>query len=184
MLSMSDPKNPLKALKELNIVPVVISYEYEVCDNLKARELALSENDAYVKKPGEDFQSIKQGLFEQKGRINLTIGTVLNDEINNLSKTLNHKDLIEEVCQLADRQVYMHYKLYPNNYIAYDILEQSQRFSNQYSEEEKKNFLDYLDKQSVIEDVPKEKMLHYLLQIYANPVKTSYRNELENSHNQ
>ncbi len=184
MLSMSDPKNPVKALKELNIVPVVISYEYEVCDNLKARELALSENGTYVKKPGEDFQSIKQGLFEQKGRINLTIGTVLNDEINNLHKTPNHKDLIEEVCRLADRQIYMNYRLYPNNYIAYDIVEQSQRFSDQYSGEEKKKFLDYLDKQSMVEDVPKEKMLFYLLQIYANPVKTSYRNELENIHNQ
>ena len=175
MLTMFNPKNPKQTLKDLNIVPVTISYEYESCDSLKARELALSENGTYVKKAGEDFESIKQGLYGQKGKISLVIGTPLNDAIEALSEELNHKDLIEEVCLLTDQQIYDHYKLYPNNYIAYDILEKSQRFAHQYSEEEKNYFLNYLDKQSVTQDVPKEKMFHYLLQIYANPVKTSYR---------
>ena len=172
MLTMSDAKNPVKILKELNIVPVTISYEYESCDNLKARELALSENQSYVKKAGEDFESIKQGLFGKKGKINFVIGTPLNDAIDELSNNLNNKDLIEEVCLLADQQIYANYKLYPNNYIAHDVLEKSRRFSHQYNEEEKNSFLKYLDKQSIVEDVPKDKMLHYLLQIYANPVIT------------
>ena len=175
MFTMSDAKNIIKTLKELNIVPVTISYEYESCDHLKARELALSENQNYVKKEGEDFESIKQGLFGQKGKINLVIGKPLNETLDTFPKDLNHKELIEEVCLLADQQIYSNYKLYPNNYIAYDLLEKSQRFSNQYSEEEKTVFLNYLDKQSLVKDVSKDKMLLYLLQIYANPVKTSYR---------
>jgi len=183
MLTMSDSKNPIRALKDLNIVPVTISYEYETCDNLKARELVFSENQIYTKQPGEDFESIKQGLFGQKGKINLVIGTSLNEAIEAFPKNLNPKELIEEVCFLADQQIYDNYKLYPNNYIAYDVLEKSQRFSHQYSEEEKNGFLNYLDKQSMIEEVLKDKMLHYLLQIYANPVKTFYRKELKFHHN-
>jgi len=172
MLTMSDIKNPVKILKDLNIVPVTISYEYEMCDNLKARELALSENRIYIKKQGEDFESIKQGLFSQKGRINLVIGTPLYDAIDALSQNISSKDLIAEVCRMTDQQMYSHYRLYPNNYIAYDILEKSQRFFHQYNEEEKTAFLNHIEKQSVIEDVSKDKMWHYLLKIYANPVIT------------
>ena len=170
MFTMFDTKNPIDALKKLNVVPVTISYEYEVCDNLKARELALSENQSYEKKPGEDFESIRQGLYGQKGRVKLVIGKSLNEELNALTKGLGNKDTIDEVCKIIDKQIYQSYKLFPNNYIAYDYLNNSTEFATHYSEKEKRNFLDYLDEKSVTEDVAKEKMLNYLLQIYANPV--------------
>ena len=170
MFTMFDTKNPIDALKKLNVVPVTISYEYEVCDNLKARELALSENQSYEKKPGEDFESICQGLYGQKGRVKLVIGKSLNEELNALTKGLGNKDTIDEVCKIIDKQIYQSYKLFPNNYIAYDYLNSSTEFATHYSEEEKRKFLDYLDKKSVTENVEKEKMLNYLLQIYANPV--------------
>lgn len=172
MLTMTDPKNPLSALKELNITPVTISYEYECCDQLKARELALSENRFYEKQPGEDFESIKQGLFGKKGKIYLTIGTPLTEQLESLPSSINAKTLIEEVCQMVDQQIYHDYHLFPANYIAYDELEKSTRFSNEYTEEEKQDFLDYLHQQSVVKDVSQKEMLSYLLQIYANPVKT------------
>lgn len=171
MLSMSEPRDPVEALKQLNIIPVTISYEYEVCDALKARELALSENRSYEKRPGEDFESIQQGLFGQKGRVKLVIGKSLNQELDTLPAGLLHKDIIDEVCKMVDRQIYSDYKLYPVNYIAYDYLENRNEFSDFYSVKEKEDFLKYLDKQSIAPDVSKEKMLNYLLQIYANPVK-------------
>ncbi len=172
MLAMTNAKDPLKALKELAIVPVTISYEYEVCDQLKARELALSEIECYKKKPGEDFNSIKKGLFGHKGHINFVIGKPIINELDALPSNLSTKEKISEVCKLIDSQIYSNYKLFPNNYIAFDQLENSNEFSDYYSQEQKKLFLRYLGTKSIVQDVPKEKMMSYLLQIYSNPVKT------------
>ena len=59
----------LSGFRELKIVPVSISYEYDPCDRLKARELILSENNSYKKSKGEDFESMKQGIFGYKGKV-------------------------------------------------------------------------------------------------------------------
>ncbi len=173
MLAMDDQVKPLEMLKKINLTPTIVSYEYEPCDQLKARELALTENGPYHKKSGEDFASIMQGIMGQKGRIQLTIGKPIIDEIDTIPETLNQNDKIYEVCKMVDRQIYQNYKLYPNNYIAFDILSQQNRFANQYSAQEKKDFTDYLHQQAKVEDVAEEKMMHYLLRIYANPVTTA-----------
>ena len=174
MLSMANRKDPLEALKAIQLTPVTISYEYESCDQLKAREMALSENGDYVKKSGEDFKSIVQGVLGYKGEIRLHIGNPIIDEINQIDPSLNTNDQLFAVAKLVDQQIYADYHLFKTNYIAFDYQEQSQEFSSLYSEQEKDNFLNYLKKQSVVEDVSEEKMLHYLLLIYSNPVRTKY----------
>lgn len=173
MLAMDDRVKPLEMLKKINLTPTIVSYEYEPCDQLKARELALTEDGPYHKKSGEDFASIMQGIMGQKGRIQLTIGKPIIDEIDTIPETLNQNDKIYEVCKMVDRQIYQNYKLYPNNYIAFDILSQQNRFADQYSAQEKADFTDYLHQQAKVEDVSEEKMMHYLLRIYANPVTTA-----------
>ncbi|MDL2297114.1 1-acyl-sn-glycerol-3-phosphate acyltransferase [Bacteroidales bacterium OttesenSCG-928-B11] len=171
MLSMSDSKDAVASLKKINIVPVSVSYELEVCDNLKARELAISEHMTYEKKPGEDFESIRQGLFGQKGRVSLVIGKVINDELDTIPDDMLAKDKIEMACDIADRQIYANYQLYPTNYIAYDLLHETDDFANHYTIEEKESFVTYLNNQSICPDVTEKKMQSNLLQIYANPVK-------------
>ena len=141
---------------------------------MKARELALSEIECYKKKPGEDFDSIKKGLFGHKGRINFVVGKPVIGELDLIPINLSTKEKISEVCKLIDLQIYANYKLFPNHFIAFDKLENSNEFVNHYSPEQKKLFLRYLGKKSIIKDVPKEKMMNYLLQIYSNPVKTVY----------
>lgn len=173
MLAMDDTIKPLEMLKKINLTPLTISYEYEPCDKLKAREMALSETEHYQKKPGEDFESILQGIFGFKGRIELTLGTTIRDEIDTISTELNQNDRIYEVCKMVDQQIYRNYKLFPNNYIAFDILSAKPQFCNFYTEEEKLKFQKYLDQQSDVQDVSKDKMMYYLLRIYANPVTTS-----------
>ena len=164
----------LEGLQSLNIVPVTVSYEYESCDRLKARELALSEESAYVKKPGEDFDSMKQGVMGYKGHVHFVIGKPLNDEIGRISTELPINEQAMEVCHLIDKQIYNNFKLFPNNYIAYDLQENRKEFADHYTDEQKSVFLDYLYKQSVADDVPPEKMMLYLLDIYGNPVRTHY----------
>lgn len=173
MLAMDQQTQAMDMLKKINLTPVTISYEYEPCDNLKARELALSEEGPYHKQQGEDFNSIIQGIMGFKGRAQLTIGRPIVKEIDDIQDELNQNDKIQEVCKMVDQQIYQNYKLYPNNYIAFDLIDQNNTFVDRYTVEEKEKFMEYLNKQAETEDVPKEKMMHYLLRIYANPVTTS-----------
>ncbi len=174
MLANHAQKDILNGLKKLKIVPVSISYEYESCDQLKAREMVLSEKKEYVKLAGEDFKSMQQGIFGYKGKVNVSIGTPIVDEIDNIDKNLRPNEKIVEVCRLIDQQIYANYKLFENNFIAYDLLENKNEFSSHYSETNKNKFINYIDKQSVIDGIDQAKMRNYLLKIYANPVKTSF----------
>ena len=170
MITMGNDKHLLETIRKMNITPLTVSYEYESCDKMKARELALSENGPYVKQPGEDFESIKQGIFGQKGRVALTIGQPLGDEIDLVPQNLNNNDKLYFVCQLIDKQIYKNYVLYPNNYIAHDLLYQNKEFAAHYNAEQQSKFEAYLQMQSVTNDLPMEKMRENLLKIYATPV--------------
>ncbi|MBR4911309.1 MAG: 1-acyl-sn-glycerol-3-phosphate acyltransferase [Bacteroidales bacterium] len=170
MITMGNDKNLLETMRRMNITPLTVSYEYESCDKMKARELALSENGPYVKEPGEDFNSIKQGIFGQKGRVALTIGHPLGDELDLVPENLNNNDKLYFVCKLIDKQIYKNYVLYPNNYIAHDLMHQNQEYAHHYTPEEKSKFEAYLEMQSHTSDVPEEKMRANLLKIYATPV--------------
>ena len=170
MITMGNDKHLLETIRKMNITPLTVSYEYESCDKMKARELALSENGPYVKEPGEDFNSIKQGIFGQKGRVALTIGHPLADELDQVPENLNNNDKLYYVCKLIDKQIYKNYVLYPNNYIAHDLMHQNQEYANHYTPEEKSKFEAYLQMQSQMSDVPEEKMRTNLLKIYSTPV--------------
>lgn len=175
MTSMGHDKELVETLKKMNITPITISYEYEPCDKLKARELALSENGGhYQKRPGEDFESIKQGIFSQKGHIALIIGKTLNEELDAIPEEYNNNDKLYHVCQLIDHQIYGDYKLYANNYIANDLMHQKEEYKEHYTVEEKEKFMQYLHKQATVQDVTEEKMMHYLLKIYGTPVDNHY----------
>lgn len=175
MLTMGHEKELITTARKLNIVPLTISYEYEPCDALKARELALSENQQhYQKYPGEDFDSIKSGIFDFKGKISLVIGTPLDQELDTIPADISNNDKLFSISQLIDNQIYKNYKLYANNYIAYDLMHNCDTYHHYYSEEEKQHFINYLDKKSCTRDVSKEKMRKFLLQIYATPVNNHY----------
>ena len=174
MLTYANPANPIQLLEDMQITPVTISYQYEPCAQLKARELALSENGPYTKQPGEDLKSITEGVTGFKGEVHLTIGKPLQQEFQNIPVELSLNEKLAILCAQIDRQMYAHYFLHPQNYIAFDIQENSNRFAIQYSQDEKLSFINYLDEQSIVSDVSKEKMMKYLLDIYANPVRNRF----------
>jgi hypothetical protein len=171
MLTFADPQNALQLLKRMKITPVAISYQYEPCAKLKARELALSENQPYKKQPGEDTNSIIEGITGFKGDVHFVIGKPLKKEFDFIPQEISLNEKLVKLGNIIDNQIYDNYFLYPQNYIAIDIQENSNRFSNQYTQEEKISFVNYLDSQSNVSDVKKEKMMKYLLDIYANPVR-------------
>lgn len=175
MITLGNDKNLMEVIRRMKITPVIVSYELEPCDKLKARELAISEHTVYHKQPGEDFNSIKQGIFGQKGRMSLTISKPLEHELDSIPENLSNNDKINEVCKLIDRVIYRNYTLYPNNYIAHDLLHQDDTYSTHYTEEEKTAFEQYLQTKSQVPDVSEEKMHENLLKIYATPVDNYYK---------
>ncbi len=175
MLTLGNHDNLIEFLRQMKITPVTVSYEIEPCDKLKARESAISEHTVYHKKPGEDFESIKQGIFGPKGHMALTIGTPIDHELDTIPTDLSNNDQLQYVCQIIDEQIYRNYTLFPNNYIAHDLLHQNEDYSEFYTLEEKATFEQYLQMKSRIEDVSEEKMRENLLKIYATPVDNHYK---------
>jgi len=169
MLTLAEPENAMRKLQLMQITPVTVSYQYEPCAQLKARELALSENAPYKKQAGEDTKSIIDGIMGYKGEVHFVIGKPL--QFDTIPDDLSLNDKLAMLCKQIDHQIYENYFLYPQNYIAIDIQDNSNRFENQYTKDEKDVFLDYLNEKSITPDVSKEKMRKYLLDIYANPVR-------------
>ena len=117
MLTMFGKKQRLSfsdTVKKLNIVPVSISYEFDPCDLLKAKELqATAEQGQYEKADGEDVQSIIDGITKPKGQVHVSFGTPLQGNYENA----------EEVAELIDRQVISNYRLHVSNLIAFEQLD-------------------------------------------------------------
>lgn len=172
MLYSSDKINVFQSLKKLNIVPVTISYEFEPCDRMKARELILTKkNKIYTKEHNEDYRSITTGIFSYKGNVHLQFGQPI-DKFFNEDLTFNSSnEQILYATNLVDEQMYKNYKLFSNNYLAYDMQNNTTRFQDKYNETEKREFIKHLNRQANIEDVSFFKMKQTLLDIYANPVK-------------
>ena len=174
MLDMSGQADFQTNFEELNIIPMSISYEYEPCDILKARELVISRKHKYVKAEGEDFNSIVTGIMQQKGNIHLNIGKPLaSDEIAEAAKC-DKNDRYQLIRHAVDTRVIEGYRLWKNNYVAYDLANQSYKYSHLYEPADVEQFVDYMQKQldMVEPTVNREDLRRIFLDIYANPVFT------------
>jgi len=172
MLGMSGGKDFLQNFSELNIVPLTISYEYEPCDFLKAQELYLSDlHSKYVKASGEDLNSIITGIKQPKGKIHLTIGKPIKDELAEINKLNNDNEKIKQLTALIDKRIYTDYKLNPVNYIAYDLYHQTNVFESNYTKEEKEKFNAYLSKGISELNDESDMTRNILLKMYSYPVE-------------
>ena len=174
MLDMSGTSDFQKNFEELNIIPMSISYEYEPCDILKARELVISRKSKYVKAEGEDLNSIMIGIMQQKGSIHLNIGKPLTEEEIAEAAKCDKNDRYQLIRHAVDLRVIEGYKLWKNNYIAYDILNHSYRYSDKYERSDMEQFVEYMTKQldTVEPEINREDLRRIFLEIYANPVVT------------
>lgn len=178
MLSMgSDEENLMDYFKKLKIVPVSISYEYDPTDALKMPQLIAEANDeVYIKEKNEDFMTLLSGIMGQKKRIHIHVGDVLESELDEIaSKFDNSNRQIQALAQAIDDSVLANYKLWPTNYIAYDLLNNTDKYSHLYTEKEKSLFERRLEIR-IDENNPLE--LQGFLAMYANPVvnKSKYEN--------
>lgn len=170
MFGMCSDGDLLTHLISLNITPVAISYEYDPCDYLKIPELLKKHNgEEYIKAPNEDNQHMVLGINGYKGNIHIHFGRPINDEIEHLAHITNKNELLKQIAEIIDKRIYTNYHLFPTNYIAYDWLNESNTFENQYTKEEKTKFESYTVKRLENfkgNDLAKE----IFLKMYANPV--------------
>lgn len=174
MLDMSGGADFKTNFEELNIVPMSISYEYEPCDILKAREVLISRNQKYVKAEGEDFNSIVTGIMQYKGDIHLHIGQPLTSEEIEEAAQCDKNDRYQYIRRAVNRRVVKGYKLFKNNYIAYDLLNQSSKYADRYEVTDVENFTSYMEKQlnKVEPELDRAELKEVFLNIYSNPVVT------------
>ncbi|MBO7460841.1 MAG: acyltransferase [Bacteroidales bacterium] len=178
MFMMSgDRANLVPNLVELNITPIATSYEYEPCAMMKARESYLKERDGvYVKKPMEDMDSIVSGIRKKKGTMNIAIcPTITYDDLKQYEGADKH-EIVKAVSDMINERIYANYRLYPNNYIAYDWLSGTSTFKKNYTQEDKDVFKAYCDKifSKLYEELGSEaepRFTEILLGIYAIPVE-------------
>jgi hypothetical protein len=180
MLGMgSDGTNLMEYFKELKIVPVSISYEYDPTDALKMPQLMAEANDeVYVKDKNEDFVNLLSGIIGQKKRIHIHVGDVLDTELDLIAaENDNANKQIQALVQVIDDSILQSYKLWPTNYIAYDLLNKTNKYSDKYTEDEKSLFERRLEMKI---DVTNDFMVESFLNMYANPVvnKSKYENAI------
>ena len=178
MLSMaSDEKDIMTYFKKIKIVPVSLSYEYDPTDALKMPQLLAEANqEIYIKEKNEDFTTLLSGIIGQKKRIHIHVGEILDSEIDEVAAIENNPNKqIQLLTQKVDDSILKSYKLWPTNYIAYDMLYNTNKFEKHYTIEEKQLFQRRLelridDNSSILKEG--------FLAMYANPVvnKLKYNN--------
>ncbi|QGY45121.1 glycerol acyltransferase [Maribellus comscasis] len=170
MLNMSNASGFSEGFNELNIVPVSISYEIEPCGLAKMKELIKKEHYGQKKTSKDDLKSMSMGMFNPKGRMRFSFGTQIKIDLEEAKTREKQNQLAEVLAAKIDSQIYSNFKLWPSNYVAYDLLTGEDRFRHKYSEEEKKHFELMLEQAMIFIDFPITDITERFLRIYANPV--------------
>ncbi|MDH6305721.1 hypothetical protein M2459_002523 [Parabacteroides sp. PF5-5] len=177
MLNMGGEKDVLTNLIELNILPVAISYEFDPCDFLKAKEFQQKrDNPDFIKSRRDDLLSMETGILNSKGRVHFTIASPINPQLEKLDKEMDKTELYATIASIIDTEIYKHYRFYPCNYVAYDMLTNTNRFSSNYGLKDKKQFESYLQGQLdkiVIPNKDEAFLRTKILEMYSNPLINS-----------
>ena len=174
MLSMYSSGDIVDALKELNIAPTTISYEYDPCDYLKAKEFQQKrDNPQWKKAPQDDLINMKAGMFGYKGGIHYHIADCINDEIDAIDRSLGKNEKTAAVARIIDKHIHKNYKFWAINYYFYELLTGDTRFAEKCGTEERAKLDAYLLGQIAKIDLPDrddEFCRTKILEMYANPV--------------
>lgn len=170
MFALSSEKDFVENMAELNLTPMVVSYEYDPCDFMKTQELFITRYQKYENEPGEDLHSILHGIKQYKGQMHFAITPAITQEELAFCDHFDRNKKYQHLAEIIDKRVYLNYKLWPTNYIAYELLNQTYRYKDQYTQEQMDNFVEYMNQglASLVGD-PSE-LREIFLGIYANPV--------------
>jgi hypothetical protein len=175
MLNMGGKSTIAENLSSLNICPLSISYEYDPCDFLKAKEFQQKrDNPDFKKAPQDDLLNMQTGVMGYKGKVVYTMNACINDDILDLGNAISNKnELYSAIAQLIDKHIYLGYTIFNVNKIAFDILDGAGRFEKEYTLIEKLDFEKYLEMQIEkikIDSRDDDFLMRKMLEMYANPL--------------
>ena len=172
MLNMSNGNGFFEGFRELRIVPMAISYEIEPCGNEKVAELKKRQSDPnFQKTEKDDMMSMVSGLSNQKGRIHIQFGKQIDEEIlHQIAEEPGMNERLKLLAEKIDREIYRNYRLFPNNYIAYDLYFKTTKYGSHYTDAQKVSFIELTHQRLklVNEDIADSMVLW--LKMYATPV--------------
>jgi hypothetical protein len=175
MLAMGGTGGSRNNIRDLNICPVSLSYEYDPCDYLKAKEFQMKRDTPDFKKSrADDLLNMETGIFGFKGRIHFQIAEPINSVLDTEVLSGEKNEQIRQVAEIIDKEIFMNYKFYPVNYIAFDRLWKTNHFENKYTQEDLLKFDSYLQQQLDKIDLPQKDfsfLTEKILEMYSNPVK-------------
>ncbi len=182
MLALEGGGSVVNNIKSINIVPVSISYEFDPNDYLKAKEFLMKRLDPEFKKSQhDDLLSMQTGLLNPKGRVHFQIGKCINHCFANTPNDVSRAEAVKVACQEIDNVIHSGYKIYPVNYIAYDKLNNTDKFSNMYTGEQVEEIEAYFESQLAKVDLPniteddRNYMRKMMYTMYANPLINKLR---------
>ncbi len=170
MLNLSNIKEVGEGFKELRIVPLSISYEIEPCGISKVAELYKRQTEGFEKTQEDDLRSMGEGLVRPKGRVHFGFGEPITSQIDLICKEETISNQIEKLAEIIDVKIYSNFKLWPNNYIAEDILNHTNNNLDQYTAKQFNRFTEMLNEAVEIISGDKEVIRTMFLQMYVNPL--------------
>lgn len=176
MLAMSGPADMSISprLQSLHICPLTISYEYDPCDWLKAAEFQMKrDNPGFKKSKQDDLTNMKTGIWGYKGHMHYQVAQPIDNEIAALDESVPRNQFLDQVAAIIDKHIFKGYRIYPCNRIALDMLNGDNSQSAYYTEQDKKEFQEYLDGQLGKIKIPNpdwEYLKERILTMYANPL--------------
>ena len=182
MLALGGQGPFMEKIKEINLMPVAISYEYDPNDYLKAKEFLLRRRDPNFKKSQrDDLFSMETGLIQFKGKVHFQLTPRINARIDQIGDFKDVNIAAKHVCCLIDQAIHRSYEIFDINYVAYDMLNDTTRFARKYDETTRNAFNDYIERQLAKIDLPditveeSEYLRSMMLTMYANPLKNKLR---------
>ncbi len=182
MLALSGEGVFMDRLKEINLMPVAISYEYDPNDYLKAREFLLRRRDPDFKKSQrDDLFSMETGLLQFKGKVHFQLTPRINNRLDQIGDFPDTNTAARHVGCIIDQAIHRSYEIFPINYVAFDMLYHTSRFARKYTSEEKSGFEEYLENQLDKVDVAdvtadeRDWMKEKIITMYANPLKNKLK---------
>ena len=181
MMALGGDGSPLESIKALHLVPLTISYEYDPCDFLKAKEFQQKRDDAQFKKSRQDdLTNMQTGIMGYKGRIHYHLAAPVNSWIDEYA-ALPKNEFYKAVAQRIDKNIHQGYAIYANNYVALDMLNGNNEQAQHYTAADKERFNDYLQQRISLISLPNKDegyLRERLLTMYANPLVNQLKAQL------
>ena len=175
MMVMGGEGSIIERLKQLHLVPLSISYEYDPCDFLKAKEYQQKRDvEGWKKGPMDDLVSMQTGIFGYKGHVHYHAAPCIDEYLDTLDPEMPKQELFNTIAAHIDHEIHSHYRLYPGNYVALDLLENTEAHASEYTQEDKARFEKYIAGRLAKIELPDKDeafLKEKILTMYANPVR-------------